>query len=173
MRNIAVRANAFAAHCHGSIGQLRKYTHEPYLVHPESVAAIVRCVAHTPAMVAAAYLHDTVEDTPVTLGEIMQVFGTEVAAMVDWLTEKSHPGDGNRAARKAKECARLAEAPADVQTIKLADLIDNSATIIHHDPKFARVYLPEKAALLRVLRKGDLSLWLWANEILPLDLRVA
>ena len=62
---------------------------------------------------------------------------------------------GNRAARKAASRARLAAAPSWVQTIKCADLISNTSSIVRHDPEFAKVYLEEKRLLLDVLTKAD------------------
>lgn len=51
------------------------------------------------------------------------------------------------------------------KTIKLADIISNSKSILEHDWEFARVYLKEKMALLRVLEDGDVRLWEEAYEI--------
>ena len=61
------RAFAFAKAAHEAVGQLRKYTSDPYIVHPTEVADIVQTVAHTEVMVAAALLHDTVEDTDASM----------------------------------------------------------------------------------------------------------
>jgi (p)ppGpp synthase/HD superfamily hydrolase len=72
----------FATTAHASINQRRKYTGEPYIVHPIAVAELVRSVPHTPEMIAAAYLHDVVEDTPVTIEEIREEFGPQVAELV-------------------------------------------------------------------------------------------
>ncbi|MBN8901419.1 MAG: hypothetical protein BGO51_10435 [Rhodospirillales bacterium 69-11] len=151
------RALAFATRAHA--GQIRRYTGEPYVAHCISVAEIVRSVPHTPEMIAAALLHDTVEDTPVTLDEIAREFGPIVAALVYELTDVSKPEDGNRAARKAIDREHTAKASPDAKTIKLADLIDNTKSIVAHDPAFARVYLPEKRQLLKVLQEGDRTLW--------------
>jgi (p)ppGpp synthase/HD superfamily hydrolase len=103
-------------------------------------------------MLAAALLHDTIEDCGVHQHQIDQLFGETVGTYVMWLTDNEK---GNRAERKAQSRARLAAAPAEVQTIKLADLISNTASIVEHDPKFAKVYLQEKMELLSVLIKGD------------------
>jgi guanosine-3',5'-bis(diphosphate) 3'-pyrophosphohydrolase len=149
------RARIFATAAHAAVGQLRKYTHEPYVVHPTEVAAMVKTVAHTEAMVAAAYLHDVVEDTGVTLELVRAEFGDEVADLVGWLTDVSRPDHGNRAARKAVDRAHTAAAPAAAQTVKAADLISNTRSIVAHDPKFAETYLAEKRALLEVMTKGD------------------
>lgn len=150
------KARAFATAAHAAVGQLRKYTFEPYIVHPAEVAALVATVpGHTPEMVAAAWLHDTVEDTGVTIELIRSEFGVEVAELVGWLTDVSRPDHGNRAARKAVDRAHTAGAPAAAQTIKLADLIANTRSIMQHDEKFAVTYLAEKRMLLEVMTKGD------------------
>jgi (p)ppGpp synthase/HD superfamily hydrolase len=97
--------------------------------------------------------------TCVTLGKIHTHFGERVADLVFWLSNISKPKDGNRKARKAKDRDHLAMAPADAQTIKCADLIDNTQSIVQYDPDFAKVYIPEKLELLRVLTSADTGLW--------------
>jgi (p)ppGpp synthase/HD superfamily hydrolase len=149
------RARTFATAAHAAVGQLRKYTFEPYIVHPTEVAATVKTVPHTEAMVAAAYLHDVVEDTGVSIELIRAEFGSEVSDLVGWLTDVSRPDHGNRAARKAVDRAHTASAPAEAQTVKLADLISNTRSIVEHDAEFARVYLAEKRLLLEVMTKAD------------------
>ena len=152
----------FATTAHGD--QKRKYTNDPYIVHPIAVSEIVKTVAHTDEMVAAALLHDVVEDTPVTIDEIKDKFGSKVAELVGWLTDISRPEDGNRKTRKTLDREHSAEAPADAQTIKLADLIHNTKSIEKHDPHFWKVYKQEKIALLGVLTKGDPALRKIAQE---------
>lgn len=152
------RALAFARRAHGAIDQRRKYTGEPYIVHPIAVAEIVRSVSHTDAMLAAAYLHDVIEDTPVRITEVAAEFGPEVAELVDWLTDVSRPSDGNRRVRKQLDLEHIAHAPAAAKTIKLADVIDNTRTIQEHDPSFWRVYRHEIMRLIEVLREGDEAL---------------
>ena len=154
----------FARDAHGAIGQVRKYTGEPYIVHPFAVAKLVHSVPHTEAMLAAALLHDVVEDTPVQLGEIRTRFGAEVAELVDWMTDVSRPEHGNRTARKHLDLLHTAQASPEAKTIKLADLIDNTKTIAAHDPGFWRRFRNEKKALLEVLRDGDATLWRLAAE---------
>jgi (p)ppGpp synthase/HD superfamily hydrolase len=159
------KARVFATAAHASAAQLRKYTNEPYIVHPREVARIVGTVPHSYEMLAAAWLHDVVEDTGVTLEVIREEFGNDVATLVGWLTDVSRPEQGNRATRKAIDRAHTAMAPADAQTIKLADLISNCTSIVEHDATFAKTYLEEKRLLLEVLTKGDRELWKHANEI--------
>lgn len=159
------KARVFATAAHASAAQLRKYTNEPYIVHPREVARIVGTIPHSYEMLAAAWLHDVVEDTGVTLEVIREEFGNDVATLVGWLTDVSRPEQGNRATRKAIDRAHTAMAPADAQTIKLADLISNCTSIVEHDATFAKTYLEEKRLLLEVLTKGDRELWKHANEI--------
>ena len=85
--NIVEKARIFATASHHAAGNVRKYTGEPYINHPAAVVALVASVPHTPEMLAASWLHDTVEDTGVSLGLIEQEFGPEVANLVEMLTE--------------------------------------------------------------------------------------
>lgn len=158
-------ARQFATLAHEKVGQRRKYTGEPYIVHPAEVVDLVRMVPHTEAMICAGWLHDVVEDTSVTLCELERIFDKEVVMLVEMLTDVSTPQDGNRAARKALDRAHLAAASREAKTIKLADLISNSKSILQHDPAFARVYLEEKRLLLEVLKDGDSTLWHMAHAI--------
>lgn len=171
MTNLEVRAEEFARHRHATIGQVRKYTGEPYIVHPAAVVELVRSVPYTREMVAAAWLHDVVEDTGTTLAEIQLRFGKEVAKLVEMLTDVSTPSDGNRGTRKSIDRDHTAKASPDAKTIKLADLIDNTSSIVRHDPEFANVYLAEKQALLEVLREGDSSLWGMADALVSASIQ--
>ena len=116
-------------------------------------------------MLAAAYLHDVVEDTGVTLSTIENLFGEDVATLVSGLTDVSKPSDGNREERKRIDREHTAQQSARCKTIKLADLIHNSQSILEHDRDFAKVYIKEKELLLDVLKEGDSKLWGIANEI--------
>lgn len=160
------RARVFATAAHAAVGQVRKYTFEPYIVHPAEVAKIVRDAGGTDAMIAAAWLHDTVEDTGVTIETIRAEFSVEVAELVGWLTDVSRPEHGNRAHRKALDRAHSAAAPAEAQTVKLADLIANTRSIMAHDEAFAKTYLEEKRLLLAVMTKGDLTLMAEARKFI-------
>ena len=147
------KAIQFATKAHE--GQTRKYTGEPYIVHPLSVMEIVKTVDHTEEMLMAAVLHDTVEDTDVTLQDIDREFGPVVAQLVEELTDVSKPEDGNRAFRKGLDRDHSPQASAQGQTIKIADLLDNTKSITEHDEHFAKVYMKEKALLLQILDKAD------------------
>lgn len=147
---LIVKALQFAIVAHGD--QKRKYTGLPYVTHCIEVAEIVANNGGTDAQIAAALLHDTVEDTPVTIDEIEAEFGMEIALLVGWLTDVSKPEDGNRATRKALDRNHTLKAPSTAQFVKLADLISNTSSIVEHDVNFARVYLKEKELLLAGMR---------------------
>lgn len=161
---IVEKARVFATAAHAAVAQMRKYTYEPYIVHPADVVSIVSTVPHTDAMLAAAWLHDVVEDTGVTNETIRAEFGEEVADLVGWLTDVSRPEQGNRSTRKAIDRAHTAMAPAEAQTVKLADLISNTKSIMAHDEKFAKTYLEEKKLLLAVMIRGDATLMAEAKK---------
>lgn len=158
------RARHFAIFAHTEAEQKRKYTNDDYIVHPASVAVIVGGVKNsTDEMVAAAWLHDVVEDTQYTLEIIRYMFGDVVGDLVEMLTDVSKPEDGNRATRKSIDREHTAKASPEAQTIKLADLLDNTETILEHDKDFAKVYIKEKAELIKVLKKGDKGLLIKAK----------
>ena len=176
-------ALVFACAAHEAVGQKRKYTNEAYFNHPQEVYRIlVNNIINNyllmnktlegidineaqVKMLMAAYLHDVVEDTEICLETIEIHFGQTVGEHIMFLTDISTPADGNRAARKAIDREHLSKAPADTQTIKYADLISNTKSIVEHDPKFAKTYLAEKRLLLDVLTKGDRLLWNKASDL--------
>jgi (p)ppGpp synthase/HD superfamily hydrolase len=164
MTDIVTLAKKFAVQAHDAIGQKRKYSGKPYWVHPQRVAELVKSVGGTPEMQAAAWLHDTVEDTPATIEDIKKYFGDHVAGLVDDLTDVSTLDQGNRATRKAIDREHSAQASPEAQTIKLADLIDNTESIVKNDRNFAKIYLAEKRLLLDVLTKGNEELQKMAWE---------
>ena len=147
-------------------GQLRKYTNEPYILHPIAVAEIVNTVTLEKDMLRAAILHDTVEDTDVQLHQILNKFGSRVAEMVSDLTDISRVQDGNRAMRKKMDREHTANSHPDSKTIKLADLIHNTESIVQYDGHFAKVYMKEKQLLLEVLKEGDKRLFDKANQLI-------
>lgn len=153
-------AIAFAATAHA--GQIRKHTGLPYVLHPLAVMELVHGNAAivTEEMLIASVLHDVVEDTEVAHVTIERRFGPTVAALVFDLTDQYvEPALGNRAKRKGLERARLAQISNDAATIKYADLIHNTQSIVEHDRGFAGVYLKEKQAILEVMTQGDAVLY--------------
>ena len=156
------QAYMFAAGAHFAVDQVRKYTGDPYIVHPVEVARIVETANGDSDMIAAALLHDVLEDTKVTFATLDKYFGLVVANYVYDLTDKftpeRHP-DMNRAERKKAEAIRYRSVSNEVKTIKLADGISNTKSIAQYDPKFMEIYGPEKRFLLEQLRGGRYSLW--------------
>lgn len=133
--------------------QKRKYTGNPYFTHLAEVAGITASVIDLPEAIAGAWLHDTIEDCDATYLELYVRFGPKVADIV--LALSGLETEGNRAVRKAAARIRLAGSSAVVQTIKAADIISNTSSIVLHDPTFAKVYVPECIALLDVLTLAD------------------
>jgi hypothetical protein len=165
MSDLISRAKTYATLAHKRIDQRRKYSNQPYQVHLQAVASIVATVTDDEEMIAAAWLHDVVEDTPATLGDLQKEFGDSIAKLVEQLTDISRPGDGNRVKRKEIDRMHIAQGSKRAKTIKLADLIDNCQDITKHDPRFASVYLREMSALLDVLGEGDSRLFKQARDL--------
>ena len=161
-----VSALIFAKAAHS--GQKRKYTLEPYIMHPIAVSQIVASVTDDTDMIDAALLHDVVEDTDITLGDLIETgFSARVVALVDMLTNTSKSIKGaNRAERKAADKARLAEVSYKAKTIKLADIIHNMNSAIKSDPGFATMLMADKSDLLPVLVGGNKELYAKAEKII-------
>ena len=159
MSDTIAKAAKFAQAAHESIDQRRKYSGKPYIVHPAAVANTVARVTSDESTIAAAWLHDVVEDTPVTIGQITEEFGSLIAQLVDDLTDISCPSDGNRKTRAAIDRQHTAEADPRAKTVKLADVIDNVSDIVACDPNYAPKYVREKERLLQVLQEGNSSLY--------------
>jgi (p)ppGpp synthase/HD superfamily hydrolase len=147
-------------------GQFRRYTNEPFVVHPLAVAQLVSYVTDDEATIVAALLHDVIEDTTVTKEMIEAGFGLEISALVSEVTNVTKKSDGNREWRKAREREHLAVASPRAKTIKLADILDNVPSIIKYDPGFARIYVVEKKALLEFLAEGNESLYFDAKRLI-------
>lgn len=160
------KAKEFATQAHNSINQIRKYTGEPYINHPLSVANIVSQVTKDENIIATAWLHDVVEDTPYTLSEIEKLFGFKVALFVSQLTNVTKKSDGSREYRKAKEREHISQACYEAKTIKLADIIDNTKSIESENPEFAKIYMAEKRLMLEVLKDGNQILYKRAKMII-------
>lgn len=157
--NMIRNAEIFATAAHGAIDQRRKYTGEPYIVHPRTVAGLVQaCRDHTWPQVVLAWLHDTVEDTKITLDTVGGLFGDQIATGLHFLTNVDSSA-GNRAQRHLLNVARLERAPGWVKTVKVADIYDNTKRIVELDPVFAPKYLKEKEHAMLALRGADHILW--------------
>lgn len=146
--------------------QNRKYSGQPYFTHCTNVAKLVQDYTYDENIIAAALLHDVLEDTTVTVDNLLSSLGPEVTCLVQEVTDVSKPTDGNRAARKAKDREHLRGCSHGAAIIKLADLVDNTYSIVAHDRNFAKIYLAEKEELLEVLRHGPFAMWNMAHETL-------
>jgi guanosine-3',5'-bis(diphosphate) 3'-pyrophosphohydrolase len=149
---IVLGAIQFAQFAHRN--QRRKYSGEHYFVHLAEVAAIVSLYDNDPEVIAAAYLHDSVEDQDVDPEDIARATTPAVSEMVWWLTDSPLTA-GNRTVRKALDNDRLWRSPPQVQTIKYGDSISNTRSIVKHDPRWAPHYLQEKRELLKNLNRGN------------------
>lgn len=155
-----MRADMFAAGAHAAVKQVRKYTGEPYIVHPREVAGIVRTIPGvTTEMVQAALLHDVMEDTGVTKKDVGESFSPRTTIIVVGLTDISKPEDGNRATRKRIDLEHLAIQDAETKTVRLCDVESNVKNIAQYDENFLPTYLREKWAQLMVCKEANQQKW--------------
>jgi (p)ppGpp synthase/HD superfamily hydrolase len=157
-------ARAFAMEAHKN--QVRKYTGAPYFTHPERVAKAVQQYCskeHTeqlPVIVAAAYLHDVVEDCDVSFDDIRNKFGQNVMELVAWLTNRSKGMKLRRSDRKKIDRSVIKCAPKEAKIIKLLDRIDNLGEMSTNDPEkqdvsFMELYAYESIDLAEAI--GDVN----------------
>lgn len=159
----------FVMNAHGE--QKRKYTNELYWMHPYAVAEIVSKYTQRTGSIEIALCHDLYEDTFVTYEELKselnrlhystidQIFILNgVEALTDILTSEKYT-HMNRKERKSFEAHRLGKIHGDFQTIKYADLIHNTQSIVEHDKNFAKVYIAEKREMLNLMRNGQIDLF--------------
>ena len=114
------RAAVFAAKAHE--GMTRKGSSIPYIYHPMEVALIVAQMTDDPEVIAAAYLHDVLEDTSVTPEELEQAFGSRVLSFVQ---AESEDKSLTWRERKANTVAHLKQAPREVKLLTLGDKLSN------------------------------------------------
>jgi len=136
------RAAEAAARWHGT--QTRP-TGAPYTEHLlEALEVLVRGAGERdPDVLAAALLHDVVEDTPATVADVEAEFGPVVAEYVDWLTKPPVRSKKEKRAAKVGYLRRLRDAPPQVVSIKLADRASNVQTLDRMPPDFQRRYYTE------------------------------
>ncbi len=164
MEEILRKITEFGYHAHGN--QQRKYTPDLYMVHPVRVMEQCKNYTQDVTVLAAALLHDVLEDTPIGEEELKNYLLTVmpqtqaedtlkyVIELTDVYVKENFP-KLNRRTRKAKELERLRTVSPEAQTIKYADILDNSLEIIPYDPDFARVYLREVKTILQTLDLGN------------------
>lgn len=154
--NMIIRAAQYAAHAHE--GQVRKYNGRPYITHPIRVAG--RVAIHqmaTEDLVAAAFLHDVIEDCGVHKDTIHYLFGGVVGGYVESLTNAPREIGVNRRERKRLDRERISSISGECKVVKMIDRIDNLLEI-DTTSDFAKIYAGESLLLLEVLRDADASL---------------
>ena len=125
------RAYVYAMRAHG---EQKRASGDPYFSHPLEVAAILTELKLDDATIAAALLHDTIEDTTATRAEIDQMFGPDIGALVEGLTKLKKLELVTKEAKQAENLRKLLLAIADdvrVLLIKLADRLHNMRTLSH------------------------------------------
>lgn len=136
-------------------GQYRKGSGLDYIIHPTHVACILlKYGSPSENEVIAALLHDTVEDTDLTLREINEKFGYKVSSLVGDLTTPVYHSM-KRANRVSAEAIRYGSAPRKVQDIKRCDMYGNVRSMYDVDPKFAPKYAREKLLIHRMMEGGS------------------
>jgi GTP diphosphokinase / guanosine-3',5'-bis(diphosphate) 3'-diphosphatase len=136
--NLICRAFHFACELHAD---QRRASGEPYINHPIAVACLLWDLGGRGAMVAAGFLHDVVEDTPVTLEDIETRFGAEVRQLVEGVTKLSKFDFSSKTEQQAESFRRMFLAMAkDIRVIvvKLADRLHNMRTLEHLAPEKQR-----------------------------------
>ncbi len=132
------RAYVYAMKAHGK--QMRA-SGDPYFSHPLEVAAILTDLKLDDATIAAALLHDTIEDTETTRSEIDQMFGRDIGTLVEGLTKLKKLDLVTKEAKQAENLRKLLLAIADdvrVLLVKLADRLHNMRTLEHMAPESRR-----------------------------------
>ena len=174
MKEILERITAFADQAHGD--QKRKYADERYIRHPLRVMQTCHHYGYSLPVLAAAILHDVLEDTDTGIADLRQFLLTVmneadanytmslIIELTDVYTKHDYPRM-NRRQRKAKEALRIESISADAQTIKYADIIDNANGMASQDADFAAVYLAECVALLEKMKSGNKELHKEAIDI--------
>lgn len=164
LSNRQTRLFDFVKEQHGE--QKRKYTGFPYWHHLRDVAYTISYYPSVAFGVEIAMCHDLLEDTDCNyiglltklskLGYLMHdaaFIANGVQELTDQFTHEAYP-EMNRKARKDSEAQRLVSISANSQSVKYADIIDNTTSIAEHDPGFAKVYLPEIGKIIYRMDKG-------------------
>lgn len=152
---LILRAASFASFMHAD--QSRKYSGDPYIVHPMRVAGWASLLSETsPEFVAAAWLHDTIEDCEVTEEILAHRFGSVVAGLVLEVTNPSRLHKHlPRRQRKAMDFEHLAGASVNAKRLKLLDRIDNVRDSAPADESYRRLLVGESIDLLAAVGTAD------------------
>jgi GTP pyrophosphokinase len=157
------RAYAVADHWHD--GQVRK-SGAPYITHPLAVAILLADIGMDTTTLVAALLHDTVEDTGLTIGEVKAEFGAEVAVLVDGVTKLDGSKWGDHAeAETFRKMILAASIDLRVLVIKLADRVHNLRTLAHHPKREKRERIARASMELLVPFAQRLGLYDYQREM--------
>ena len=162
---LVCRAFSFAYQLHQ--GQ-RRASGEPYICHPVAVSGLLRELGGSPAMIAAGFLHDIVEDTDVTPEELEKLFGVEVRQLVEGVTKLSKFNFSSKTERQAENFRRMFLAMAkDIRVIvvKLADRLHNMRTLEHlPDEKRRRIALETREIFAPLANRLGIGRFKWELE---------
>jgi (p)ppGpp synthase/HD superfamily hydrolase len=157
------RAYAVADHWHG--GQTRK-SGAPYITHPLAVALLLAEIGMDTTTLVAALLHDTVEDTGLTIGQVKAEFGAEVAVLVDGVTKLDGARWGDHAeAETFRKMIVAASIDLRVLVIKLADRVHNLRTLGFHGKREKRERIARASMELLVPFAQRLGLYVYQREL--------
>lgn len=146
----------FSAGAHSE--QVRKFSGLPYVIHPVHVACIVAkyVPSASPELLAACILHDTIEDTPVDYETVAELFGTEVADLVDEVTKRDFLyDDATKPELKEFERIRLATVSPQAQTLKCGDMLSNTRSMRTENPDRFATYVLENRRLFDTITDAD------------------
>jgi len=157
------RAYAVADHWHS--GQVRK-SGAPYITHPLAVAILLADIGMDTTTLVAALLHDTVEDTGLTIGQVKAEFGAEVAVLVDGVTKLDGSKWGDHAEGETfRKMILAASIDLRVLVIKLADRVHNMRTLGHHPKREKRERIARASMELLVPFAQRLGLYDYQREL--------
>ena len=164
------RAYVYAMKAHGD---QRRASGDPYFSHPIAVAAILTDLKLDDATIAAALLHDTIEDTAATRAEIDRLFGPDIGRLVEGLTKLKKLDLVTKEAKQAENLRKLLLAIADdvrVLLIKLADRLHNMRTL-HYMPEASRRRVAEETLEIYAPLAGRMGMHEMREELDDLAFR--
>lgn len=174
MNELLDKVYEYAEEAHGD--QKRKYSGDPYITHCKRVMQTCAKYTNDISILSAALLHDVLEDTEVEVRGLRQFLlsvmkkedAEKTIELIVDLTDvfvKEAYQHMNRKERKIKEAERLHTIHPDAQTVKYADILDNSVDITENDKGFARKYLKEVQNILSGMPEGNQVLYKKALEV--------
>jgi GTP diphosphokinase / guanosine-3',5'-bis(diphosphate) 3'-diphosphatase len=164
------RAYVYAMKAHG---EQKRASGDPYFSHPLEVAALLTELKVDDSTIAAALLHDTIEDTETTRSEIDQIFGKDIGVLVEGLTKLNKLDLVTREAKQAENLRKLLLAIADdvrVLLVKLADRLHNMRTLDHMPPS-ARARSAEETLEIYAPLAGRIGMYEVREELENLAFR--